>query len=89
MWRKIFGEFMEFSLKGLNPFKIQTKFKCILVPEILIQLLLGVWTSFQKESSSFWNYQPHGKVWKIWRTWGTTFVFLQVWSSWNIGKDLF
>jgi hypothetical protein len=25
--KKIFGEFIEFFIKGLNPFKIQTKFK--------------------------------------------------------------
>jgi hypothetical protein len=35
-------EFMEFFLKGLNPFKFQTKFECSLLHEILIQILLGI-----------------------------------------------
>jgi hypothetical protein len=39
---KIFGEFMEFFLKGLDPFQIQTKFKLDLLPEFLIQCLLGI-----------------------------------------------
>jgi hypothetical protein len=52
----IFGAFMEFFPKGLNSFKIQTKFKCNLVPEFVIQILLGIWTSSQKESCSFWIY---------------------------------
>jgi hypothetical protein len=36
----IFGKFMEFFLKGLNSFKIQTKFKCSLLHEFLIQIML-------------------------------------------------
>jgi hypothetical protein len=33
MSRKIFGEFLEFFLKGLNPFKIQTNFKYVFIPD--------------------------------------------------------
>ncbi len=61
---KIFGEFMEFFLKGLDPFQIQTKFKLDFLPEFLIQRLLGIWTSSQKESCSFWIYLHRGKIWK-------------------------
>jgi hypothetical protein len=32
MSRKSFGEFMQFSPKGLDTFKIQTEFKCSLFP---------------------------------------------------------
>jgi hypothetical protein len=42
MLRKNFGEFMEIFLKGLNPFKIQTKFKFDFLPKYLIQILLGI-----------------------------------------------
>jgi hypothetical protein len=49
MSRKIFGEFMEFFLKGLNAFKIQTIFKFLFIAEFLIQIMLGNWTPSQKE----------------------------------------
>jgi hypothetical protein len=42
MLEMIFGEFMEFFLKGLNPLKIQTKFKLDFLPEFLMQCLLGI-----------------------------------------------
>jgi hypothetical protein len=42
MARKSFGEITYFFLKGLNPFKIQTKFKLDLFPEFLIQIMLGI-----------------------------------------------
>jgi hypothetical protein len=32
---------MNFFPKGLNPFKIETKFNIVLLPEFLIQILLG------------------------------------------------
>jgi hypothetical protein len=35
MSRKNFGEFMEFFLKGLNPFKIHGIFKLELVPKFI------------------------------------------------------
>jgi hypothetical protein len=56
---------MECFLKGLNPFKFQTKFECSLFPEILIQILLGMWTSHKKESCSFLIKIPPSKIWKI------------------------
>jgi hypothetical protein len=37
-----FGEFMRFFLKGLNPFKIQTKFEFELFLVFLIQNLEGL-----------------------------------------------
>jgi hypothetical protein len=37
-----FFEFMEFFLKGLNPFKIQARFEFELFPGFLIQNLEGV-----------------------------------------------
>jgi hypothetical protein len=36
MSRKIFGEFMNFFLKGLYPFKIQTSFKLEFVLDFII-----------------------------------------------------
>jgi hypothetical protein len=45
---------MEFFLKCLNPFKFETKFESSLLPEFLIQIVLRIWTSSQKESCSFW-----------------------------------
>jgi hypothetical protein len=41
MSRKDFGELMEFLLKGLNSFKIQTRFKLDLILESIIQNLEG------------------------------------------------
>jgi hypothetical protein len=37
-----FGEFLGFFRRGFKPFKIQTKFKFILLPQLLIQILLGI-----------------------------------------------
>jgi hypothetical protein len=51
MSRKIFGEFMEFFPKDLKPFKIQTKFKCNLLSEFLIQILLVIWKILE-----LWKY---------------------------------
>jgi hypothetical protein len=56
MSRQNFDEFMEFFPKGLNPLKIQTKFKFDLFHEFLIQIMLAIWISTQKESYSFWIY---------------------------------
>jgi hypothetical protein len=42
MSRNIFGEFMDFFFKGLNPFKIQTEFDFVLLPEFLIQIMSGI-----------------------------------------------
>jgi hypothetical protein len=42
MSRKIFGEFMEVFLKGLNPFKIQTNFKLDLFLGFLFQNPVGI-----------------------------------------------
>jgi hypothetical protein len=42
MSRKIFGEFMEIFPKGLNSFKIQTKFNLGLLHEFVIQILLEI-----------------------------------------------
>jgi hypothetical protein len=36
MSEDIFGEFVEFFIKGLNPFKIQTNFKLDFLPGYLI-----------------------------------------------------
>jgi hypothetical protein len=33
---------MEFFIKGLNPFKIQTKFNFVWLPEFLIHILLRI-----------------------------------------------
>jgi hypothetical protein len=88
MPRKIFGEFMKFFLKGLNPFKFQTKFENILLPKFLIHIVLRIWTSSQKESCSFWIYLWLSQAWKFLDKWSYSFCNLQVQSSWNIGKDL-
>jgi hypothetical protein len=42
MSRKIFGEFREFFPTGLDSFKIQTKLNLVLLPEFVIQILLGI-----------------------------------------------
>jgi hypothetical protein len=68
---------MEFFLKGLNPFKFQTKFKCSFFPEILISILLGIWTSPQKESCSLLIKIPPSKVWKILENRKLCFSFFQ------------
>jgi hypothetical protein len=44
---------MEFFLKDLNPFKIETKFKFELIPGFLIQNPFGIRPFFEKESCSF------------------------------------
>jgi hypothetical protein len=51
--RKNFDEFITFFPKGLNPFKIQTKFKCSLVSDFLIRILLIICNPSLKESCSF------------------------------------
>jgi hypothetical protein len=65
MSRKIFGEFIGFFPKGLNPFKIQSSFKLEFLLEFIIKNLFGIWTPSQKENCSFWIYQPSGKVVKM------------------------
>jgi hypothetical protein len=59
MSRKIFGEFIEFFLKGLNHFKIQTSFKLEFLLEFLIQNPKGFGSWAKKESCSIWrNISP-------------------------------
>jgi hypothetical protein len=65
MSRNIFCEVMEIFLKCLNPFKIQSKLKCSLIPEFLIQIMLGNWTSSQIESGCYWIFLPPCQVWEI------------------------
>jgi hypothetical protein len=72
---------MEFFLNGLNPFKIQTKFKCSLFPKILIQILFWIWTSSHKESCYFYIYLPLGQFWKFLENKKCNVCVLQAWSS--------
>jgi hypothetical protein len=62
MSRNILGEFMEFFIKGLYPFKIQTKFNIVWLPKFLIPLMLGILTYSQKESCSFSNFWTPGRL---------------------------
>jgi hypothetical protein len=45
-----YDKFMGFFQKGLSSFKIQTKFKCSLLPEFLIQVMFRI------------NFFPKGKL---------------------------
>jgi hypothetical protein len=47
-----FGEFLRFFLKGLNPFKMQIKFKFYIIFKFVIQNLFQFWNFTQKESCS-------------------------------------
>jgi hypothetical protein len=59
------SEFVKIFLKGLNPSKIQTKFNLVLLPEFLIQILLGILTSYQNQHCSFQIcLRPH-QIWKF------------------------
>jgi hypothetical protein len=53
---------MEFSLKGLKPFKIQTKFKIYFLPEIVIQNPFWFWSWGKKENCSPSSLLPSQKV---------------------------
>jgi hypothetical protein len=66
MPRYNFGEFLGYFPSGLNPFKIQTKFTMDLIPKILIQLLLGISISSQKENCSFRSILPLAKFGNLW-----------------------
>jgi hypothetical protein len=65
MSRKDFGEFMDFFLKGLNPFKIQTYFKLEFFLEFIILDPFGILTHSHKESCFFTIYLPPCQVWKF------------------------
>jgi hypothetical protein len=53
MSRKSFGEFMQFSPKGLDTFKIQTEFKCSLFP--IFSNYVGNFNFFPKGKSFHLN----------------------------------
>jgi hypothetical protein len=79
---------MEFFLKGLNPFKIQTIFKLDLFPRFVYKNPFGIWISFQKKSCSFWIYLPTNKVWKFLDNRMCNFCIFQAWISSNIEKRI-
>jgi hypothetical protein len=56
---------MGFFPKGLDPFKIQTKFKFHLFSGFLIQIRSGILTSSQKQSCPFGSYISPFQVWKF------------------------
>jgi hypothetical protein len=87
MSRKIFGEFMEFSLKGLNPFKIQTNFKLNLLPQFLIQIMFYIWTSSKIEIYSFQIHLVACKVWKFLELRNYPFIFFKLVSIGKFGKS--
>jgi hypothetical protein len=51
MSRKIFGEFSETFLKGLNPFKTQTQFQVLFLPIFFNSNSVGNFNSFEKVKS--------------------------------------
>jgi hypothetical protein len=55
MWRLNFGEFMRFLPEGLNPFKIQIRFKVDLFSNFIIQNLERFWSFTKKEIFSIWS----------------------------------
>jgi nitrate reductase NapE component len=69
---------MEFFPKGLNPFKFQIIFNLVWIPEFLIQILLGIWTSSEKRSGSFRNHLSPCKVWKLLVITKTVFCIFKV-----------
>jgi hypothetical protein len=71
----MFGKFMEFFPKDLNPFKIQTILKVDLLPEFLIQIMLGIWTSSQKHIYSFLIYLLQCQVLKFLELWKYLFSY--------------
>jgi hypothetical protein len=75
---KNFGEFMEFFPKGLNPFKFQFRFNLVWLPEFWIQILLGIWTSSQKESGSFCIHLSPCEVRKLLFIMKTVFCIFKV-----------
>jgi hypothetical protein len=66
MSRKNFSEFLEFSLKGLNPFEIQPSFKLELFLEICNSKSRGIWKLGQKRNLFHLNFLPPCKVWDFW-----------------------
>jgi hypothetical protein len=56
MSRKNFGEFMNFFLKGLSPFKIQSSFKLDFVMEFIIENPKRIGSRAKKETCSIQIY---------------------------------
>jgi hypothetical protein len=66
---------MRFFPKGLDPFKIQTRFKFMFASEIIIQNteIFGSWT--KKKSCLILNYLPSCQIWRFLDFRGLGFVF--------------
>jgi hypothetical protein len=82
---------LNFSFKGLNTFKIQTKFSIVWLPEVLIQNSFGMWTPSQMESCSFSSYMFPGKDWKFlefMKSVVSNFKILALENIWIIGESL-
>jgi hypothetical protein len=78
MARKIFGECMEFFLKGLNPFKIQTKFNFVWLPAFLFKFCWEFELLSKKESYPFWIYPHPGKIWQVLKVRKPCFSIFQI-----------
>jgi hypothetical protein len=70
MSRKIFGEFMEFFLKGLNPFKIQTIVRLEFLLEFKLLPKLKV--------VPFEVFYHHDKFGICWSPGSTLFIFFNL-----------
>jgi hypothetical protein len=85
MSRRIFGEFMRFFSKGLNPFKIQASFQ---FGNSLTIYNSWIWTHSHNERCSFSIYLPLCQVWKFLEFCNYQFETLQVWIIWILEKNL-
>jgi hypothetical protein len=73
--RKIFGEFMEIFLKGLNHVKIQTKFKLDLIPRFYFKIHLEYELPSKRKVVSFAFIYPLTKFAKFWKSGSTSLIF--------------
>jgi hypothetical protein len=78
MPRKNFGKLMEFFLKGLNPFKIQTRFKLELVLNFIIQNLEGFGSWAKKRILFYLKFSITLSGLEMFESMEVTFPILQV-----------
>jgi hypothetical protein len=83
MQRYNFGKFLGFFAKGLNHFKIQTKFKSWLLPKYIIQNPFRICICAQKESCSFLFILSPQKVWYFFKFENGSFAIFNLYQFEN------
>jgi hypothetical protein len=79
-------EFIIFFQKGLNPFKIQGRFKFEFVPEFVTWNLEGIWCCDKNKSYSVCIKLSLCKIWRILDIRKTSVLYFKVQKIENLGN---